>query len=96
MHPGVCTYSGSAGTTTISLTLQSCRGERFNNIRCHNGDLRDMEVAGDAFTGTVDAAGIVGTEEQRWNTFVSGAATATGAPLVFISAFGLKRGPFAD
>ena len=64
MHAAACTYSGSAGTDTISLTLQSCLGGRLNNIKCTNGDLRDMELVGDAFTGTVDAAGIVGTEEQ--------------------------------
>jgi len=95
LYAPVCTYSGSAGTTTISLNLQSCQEGKLTNIKCANGDLRDMELVGDAFTGTVDASGIGGTEEQRWNTFVSGTTTATG-PLVINSAFGLKRGPFAD
>jgi hypothetical protein len=95
LYAGVCTYSGAVGTTTISLTLQSCQGVKVNNMKCPNGDLRDMELVADAFTGTVDASGIGGTQEQRWNTFVSGTTTATG-PLVINSAFGLKRGPFAD
>ena len=56
-------------------------------MKCPNGDLRDMELVGDAFTGTVDAAGIGGTEEQTWNTFVSGTTTATG-PMVINSALG--------
>ena len=95
MHAAVCTYSGSAGTTTIALTLQACLGGKLNNIKCTNGDLRDLELVGGAFTGTVDAAGIVGTEEQRWNTFATGTANPN-APMVINSAFGLKRGPFAD
>ena len=95
LYTGVCTYSGTVSTTTLSLSLQSCQGVKVNNIKCPNGELRDMELVGDVFTGTVDAADIVGTEEQRWNTFVSGTSTATG-PLVINSAFSLKRGPFTD
>ena len=95
LYAAACTYSGSAGPTTISLALQSCQGGKVNNMKCPNGDLRDMELVADAFTGTVDASGIGGTEEQRWNTFVGGTSTATG-PLVINSAFALKRGPFAD
>lgn len=95
LYAGVCAYSGTVGTTSISLTLQSCQGVKVNNMKCPNGDLRDMELVGDAFTGTLDATGIGGTQQQTWNTYVSGTTTATG-PLVINSAFGLKRGPFAD
>ena len=95
LYGTTCTYSGSAGTTTISLNMQSCQGGRWNNIKCLNGDLRDMEVVGGAITGTLGEIGIGGTEEQTWNTFVSGTATATG-PMVINSALGLRRGPFAD
>lgn len=95
LYAGVCTYSGTVGTTSMSLTLQSCQGVKVNNMKCANGAVRDMELVGDVFTGTVDSSGIGGTQEQRWNTFVGGTTTATGQ-LVINSAFGLKRGPFAD
>ena len=96
-HPvwDVCTYAGSAGTTTISLNMQSCLGGKVNNIKCLNGDSRDMEVATGAITGIVDDLGIGGTEEQTWNTFVSGTTSATG-PMVISSALRLRRGPFVD
>ena len=90
-----CTYAGSAGTTTISLNMQSCLGGKVNNIKCLNGDSRDMEVATGAITGIVDDLGIGGTEEQTWNTFVSGTTSATG-PMVISSALRLRRGPFVD
>lgn len=95
LYGTVCTYAGSAANNTISLNMQSCQGGKLSSIKCLNGDLRDMEVVGGAITGTLDGNSIGGPEEQTWNTFVSGTATATG-PMVVHSAFGLRRGPFAD
>lgn len=90
MHGGACTYSGSAGTNTFSLTLQSCTGAKNTNIKCNDTDRRDIELVGDVFTGTVFANSLGGTEAQTWNTFVSGTATAT-EPMVVNTAFDLRR-----
>ena len=85
-----CTYSGSAGTTTISLNMQSCQVGAIVGIPCSNGALRDIQLVAGAITGTVDGNRITGTEAETWNTFVSGTATATG-PMVLNGQFVINR-----
>jgi len=85
-----CSYSGSAGTTTISLNLQSCPVDAGLGLRCSSGDLRDIQVVAGALTGTVSGRRITGTETSTWNTFVSRTAIATD-PMVFNGQFVLNR-----
>jgi len=85
-----CSYSGSVGTTTISLNLQSCPVDAVLGLRCGNGALRDIQVVAGALTGTVSGSRITGTETSTWNTFVTRTAIGTG-PMVFNGQFVLNR-----
>ena len=85
-----CTYSGSVGITTMSLTLQSCQVPADVSIKCGNGAIRDIQIVAGAFTGTVIDTRIEGTEDETWNTFVSGTTTATG-PMVINGKFDIYR-----
>ena len=84
-----CTYSGSAGTNSISLNLQSCQTGAITGIPCSNGALRDIQLVAGAISGTVNGR-ITGTEAQTWNTFVSGTETGTG-PMVLNGQFVINR-----
>ena len=90
---GLSTCGGSsnpAALITMSLTLQSCQVPADVSIKCGNGAIRDIQIVAGAFTGTVIDTRIEGTEDETWNTFVSGTTTATG-PMVINGKFDIYR-----
>ena len=65
-------YSGTAGSSSISLDWTSMSAGIVTGFRCSNGERRDMEVRTDAITATISGNTQTGTEASSWNIKVTG------------------------
>jgi hypothetical protein len=84
-----CTYSGTAGTTSISLNATSCSPQGYQ-VTC-GGALRDVYLVTRSVTGTVSGSSMVGTTGETWNVYVRGATTNAIGAVVASNGFTLSR-----
>lgn len=85
-----CSYSGTAGSNTVSLNATSCQVSILTKIRCANGSVRDIQLFADAITASVNANTATGTEAETWNTFVSGTSSGVGI-LILNASFTMSK-----
>jgi len=83
-------YSGTAGTSSISLDWTQMSAGIVTGFRCSNGERRDMEVRTDAITATISGNTQTGTQASSWNIKVTGTGQAVGI-LFLNSSFTLRR-----
>ncbi len=65
-----CTYSGTAGANSMTLTGGTCT-PNLVQLTC-NGNARDVYLASRTFTGTVNGSTIAGTTAEQWDVFARG------------------------
>ena len=85
-----CSYSGTAGTTTMTLNLTTCQVSTIVGIQCDGGFVRDIELFAGSITGTVSGNTASGTQAETWNVFVGGTGIGVG-PLTLNSTFTMAR-----
>ena len=66
----VCTYSGTAGVNSMTMTGGTCTPNLIQ-LTC-NGNARDVYLASRTFTGTVNGSTIAGTTAEQWDVFARG------------------------
>lgn len=71
-------YSGTAGSSSISLAWTYASAAILQNVRCPNGQLRDMRLNTDTITANVDGNRGTGTSGETWNIYVAGTQTSVG------------------
>lgn len=81
-----CTYSGSVGTSTVTMNLTSCTLGVFSRFVCANGALRDYQIQTGSFSGTVSGTTITGTAATTYNVYISGTNIGVGPLVVNASA----------
>lgn len=79
-----CTYTGTAGPTSITLNLVSC-GLGGGLFECRNGQVRDLRLQGQVITATVIGGGMTGTVVETWR--VSSSTGASLSPMVLSGPF---------
>jgi len=76
-----CTYSGTAGSNTVTLTLASCSIQRVQ-FQCADGRPRDVFLASRSFTGAPvtdnGSVRLTGTTTESWNVYLPGNANSIG------------------
>jgi hypothetical protein len=77
-------YSGTAGSNTITLNFTGCNLCNVVNFQCANGELRDLVLQADGINATVSGNTMSGIEAEVYNVFLAG--TTTSAGILFISA----------
>ncbi len=86
-----CSYSGTAGSNTVTLNVTSCEvGGSFRRLPCAGGVVRDMQLIGGSITGTVSGNTVSGTLAEMWNIFV-GPTSVSVEPLTLNSTFSISR-----
>jgi hypothetical protein len=83
-------YSGTAGSSSISLDWTQMSAGIITGFRCSNGERRDMEVRTNAVTATISGNTQTGTQAESWNIKVNGTGQAVGI-LFLNSSFTLRR-----
>jgi hypothetical protein len=69
----VCTYSGTAGLNSMTLTGGTCT-PNLVQLTC-SGNPRDVYLASRTFTGTVNGSTVAGTTAEQWDVFARGDKT---------------------
>lgn len=69
----VCTYSGTAGVNSMTITGGTCT-PNLVQLSC-NGNARDVYLASRTFTGTVNGSTVAGTTAEQWDVFARGDKT---------------------
>ena len=76
-----CDFTGAVGTTSFSATATKCDLDlEERQMRCANGNQRDLVLAGSSWQGTVSSANRVidGDWVRTWNCFKSQNGEAAG------------------
>ncbi|HKE86699.1 MAG TPA: hypothetical protein VKB50_23245 [Vicinamibacterales bacterium] len=73
-----CSFAGSVRGDTVTLTMNSCQADRVRNVRCANGDVRDLQLVGDSMTGHAATGYGVGSETSTWTVTAPGSTTSLG------------------
>jgi hypothetical protein len=66
----VCTYSGTAGVNSMTLTGGTCT-PNLVQLTC-SGNARDIYLSSRTFTGAVNGSTIAGTTVEQWDVFAHG------------------------
>lgn len=85
-----CSYSGTAGSSTVSLNMTSCQIDVLLGVQCPNGSARDLRLVAGAVTGSVNGTSMTGTAAETWNVFLAGTSTGAGV-LTLNSSFSVTR-----
>ena len=85
-----CSYSGTAGSNTVTLNLTTCQVDTLLDVQCAGGVLRDMQLIAEGITGTVSGNTVSGTTAETWNVFIAGTTVGVG-PLTLNSTFTMAR-----
>jgi hypothetical protein len=81
---GSCSYSGTAGTNSVVLNVQSCTASDLLGAPCPgSGALRNVRLQTGAINGTVTGGNMSGTEAQTYNVTT---AAGTGVGTLTMSA----------
>jgi hypothetical protein len=80
-----CAYSGTAGGTTVNLSLTSCQAGRVTAFRCADGTRYDLQLVADRLTAQA-SSGAPGISTSTWNVLVAG-STAPAAVLTLSADF---------
>ena len=59
-------YSGTAGTTTVTLNFKDCTQCAVHGGTCLNGAVRDVAPQSGSFTGTVNGSTMTGTQTTTY------------------------------
>ena len=89
-RPFSCSYSGTAGSTSLTLNLTGCEAETVANVQCAGGVLRDRRLNASSITGTVSGNRVSGTLADSWHISVAGSAEGVGT-LILDSTFVMTR-----
>ncbi len=73
-----CTYTGTAGSGSISLGWTSCDAAIRTGFTCTDGQRRDVRMASNAINATVSGSMGPGTQAQTYNVTVNGTGAAAG------------------
>jgi hypothetical protein len=71
-------YSGTAGSSSISVAWTSCSAGILNGVRCSNGQLRDLKLNDNTLNANINGNSASGTSGETWNVYVSGTQTSVG------------------
>lgn len=77
-----CSYTGTAGSTTVSLNATACQPQGFQ-VTC-NFVPRDVILLSRSVTATVTLNTMSGTSGESWNVFPRGATTG-GIGIVIVN-----------
>lgn len=69
---GSCTYSGTAGATSVALNTTSCTASDAIGARCPNGALRDVRLQTGAFNASLSGGVMSGTVAETYNVIGAG------------------------
>jgi hypothetical protein len=74
INSAICSWTGTAGSNTVSLNLVSCRtNPGLSGVRCDDGSgVRDFRFVSDGVNVTVVGNTATGTETQTYDVLVSG------------------------
>jgi hypothetical protein len=74
----VCELAGNVQSTSVLLTVGSCRAGQVIPMRCSNGDVRDLRM----LTGRISASAVSGagsgTDITTWNVSMPGTDVSVG------------------
>lgn len=74
---GGCSWSGTAGTNTVTLNVTSCQTSVVI-FRCGNGAARDVRLMASGVTAIVNGNVALGTEADSYNVLVSTTQAGVG------------------
>lgn len=85
-----CTYTGTAGTSSITLEWTSCEAGNLLRYQCANGALRDGLMKSNSINATISGKTANGTQAQSFTVVVSGTTTGVGV-LALAAKFSASR-----
>ena len=85
-----CTYTGTAGSSSIALNGTGCSVGAITDIVCQNGARRDIRIQTSGVNATISGNNASGSMAETWNVFVAGTAAGVG-PLTLNGSFTATR-----
>ena len=83
-------YSGTAGSSSISLNWTYSSAGIISGFPCSNGQLRDLRLNGNTLAADVGGNSASGTVGETWNVYVAGTQTSVGV-LILNASFTMTR-----
>lgn len=77
-----CSYTGTAGASSVVLNVTSCTASDLLGITCANGARRDMRLQTAALNATVSGNSGSGTSGSTYNILAAGTQAAVGVMTV--------------
>lgn len=88
---GSCVYTGSVGSSAVTLNVNGCTASNLFGVRCANGAGRDLILVTGSINGTVSGNSISGTEAETYNVVSSLTGAGVGTLILNSSFTGTRQ-----
>jgi hypothetical protein len=88
---GSCVYTGSVGSSAVTLNVNGCTASNLFGVRCANGAARDLILVTGSINGTVSGNSISGTEAETYNVVSSLTGAGVGTLILNSSFTGTRQ-----
>jgi hypothetical protein len=83
-------YTGTAGSSSVSLNWTYATAGVMTGFRCSNGQLRDLRLQTSTITADIYGNSGTGTAAESWNVYINGTQTGAGS-MILSSTFKMAR-----